>query len=41
VCPLPDTNIMELADHVYSLDDGAIVDETFNIFPDEEMVSAR
>ena len=30
-----DPNMMELADHVYSLDDGAIVDEAFNTFPDE------
>ncbi len=28
-----DPNMMELADHVYALDDGAIVDETFNTFP--------
>jgi putative ABC transport system ATP-binding protein len=28
-----DPNMMELADHVYSLDDGAIVDETFHSFP--------
>jgi putative ABC transport system ATP-binding protein len=31
-----DPNMMELADHVYSLDDGAIVDEKFNTFPEEE-----
>lgn len=30
-----DPNMMELADHVYSLEDGAIVDETFNTFPEE------
>jgi putative ABC transport system ATP-binding protein len=35
-----DPNMMELADHVYSLDDGAIVDETFNTFPLEEVVGA-
>lgn len=35
-----DPNMMELADHVYSLDDGAVVDETFNTFPDEGEVGA-
>ncbi len=30
-----DPNMMELADHVYSLEDGAIVEETFNTFPEE------
>ena len=35
-----DPNMMELADHVYSLDDGAIVDETFNAFPGEGAVGA-
>jgi putative ABC transport system ATP-binding protein len=35
-----DPNMMELADHVYSLDDGAIVEETFNTFPDEGRVGA-
>jgi putative ABC transport system ATP-binding protein len=35
-----DPNMMELADHVYSLDDGAIVEETFNTFPGEGAVGA-
>ncbi len=35
-----DPNMMALADHVYSLDDGAIVDETFNTFPEEEGAGA-